>query len=121
MPVTILVADDDPGMRSTLSEILRDHGYEVLTAANGAQAVEVCRSLSVNVALLDIVMPIMNGVEALERIRQESPDTRVVVMTAYAIPQLILEAQKKGADGFLSKPFRPDELLEMLRPAEAPG
>lgn len=113
--VRILVVDDDLGMCETLSDILEDKGYEVVTANNGCQAVEQAKRNDFDLVLMDIKMPGMNGVEACKIIRTEKPNTKVILMTAYAVEDLVHEALKDDAVGIFFKPLDIDKVIRMLQ------
>ena len=103
--VSILIVDDNEGMCETLSDIMEDRGYRPVIALDGYEAVEKVREMDFDVILMDIRMPGMNGVETLKQIRSIQPDTAVVMMTAYAVEDLIREALREGAYGVLYKPL----------------
>lgn len=115
-PVRILVADDEVGMREGCRKILVAEGYAVETAADGVQALEVFdRHRDFGAALIDLKMPRMGGMELIEAIRQRDPDVVLLVITAYAAINTAVEATKRGAYGYIPKPFLPDELLLRVR------
>jgi signal transduction histidine kinase len=114
--VRILVADDELGMREGCRKILVAEGYEVETAADGVQALEVFeRSRNFGAALVDLKMPRMGGMELIEAIRKQDPDIVLLVITAYAAINTAVEATKRGAYSYIPKPFLPDELLLRVR------
>jgi two-component system KDP operon response regulator KdpE len=108
----ILVVDDEPGIVKILGITLRLHGYEFVGTTSGAEAVELARSRDPDVMLLDILMPGMNGMEVLEKVRAFS---KVPVIVFTARPDITQIAMKMGADAFVSKPFDPDQMLEKIR------
>lgn len=110
----ILIVDDQPGMCETLSDILEDYGYWIEAASDGSAAVEINKTQDFDIILMDIIMPGINGVEALKRIKRMHPDTIVILMTAYTAPDLIMEAQKAGVYECLTKPFNPARLLDII-------
>ena len=112
--VKILVVDDQPGMCETLLDILEDVGYSVESAQDGSAAIEMNRQAVFDIILMDIIMPGINGVEALKAIKEMNPDTTVILMTAYTAPDLIMEAQKAGVYECLTKPFKPSRLLDVI-------
>lgn len=113
--VNILIADDDVGMSETLSDILEEKGYSVVVAGDGRGAVLEAKSQHFDLALIDIMMPDMNGVEALREIKRANPDTTTIIMTGHnAIEGLVSEAIKAGVDGVLYKPFDIQTIVEMI-------
>lgn len=113
----ILVVDDDASNRDLMEAILAGQGFEVITATNGLQALELVTKRSPDVVLLDIVMPRMDGLEACRRIKAnpETQLTPVVLVTALAATQDRLRGIDAGADDFLNKPYDPSELLARVR------
>jgi two-component system, NtrC family, response regulator HydG len=110
----ILVVDDDRNMVKTLCDVLRLHGWETEGAYSGEEAIESVRQKPYSAVLMDIKMPGMDGVQALKLMRQERPDLRVLLMTAHATRDLILEAEREGAIRILPKPMGLDGLLQSL-------
>lgn len=113
----ILVVDDEKGMRDGCRRILTIEGHEVDTAEDALQGLECLRSGGFDMALLDVKMPGMSGIEMLETIRQIDPDLVSVIITGYATIETAIEATRKGAYDFLPKPFTPDELLAKVNKA----
>jgi DNA-binding NtrC family response regulator len=114
MTRTVLVVDDDRQMVKTFAAVLRRRGWESLTAFDGKEAVEVARESHVDVVLMDVRMPGMNGVEALRAIRQNKPLTPVILMTAYAAHDLLAQAERDGALSIMPKPVALPRLLALL-------
>ncbi|OGF98057.1 MAG: hypothetical protein A2Z06_03085 [Candidatus Glassbacteria bacterium RBG_16_58_8] len=113
--IRVLVIDDEPGSRETLKDILEEEGYLVSTAGEWGDALEQMSREHVHIALLDIRLPGMNGVEVLERIRRESPDTAVIMITAYATLENSIRALNLGAYSYLTKPLNIDEVKVQIR------
>jgi len=112
----ILVVDDEPGMREACRRVLAAEGYEVEVAEDGAAGLERCRARGdFAAALLDLKMPRMGGLELIEKIREFDRDIVLLVITAYATIDTAVEAIKRGAYGYIPKPFTPDELLLPVR------
>jgi two-component system NtrC family response regulator/two-component system response regulator HydG len=107
---TLLVVDDEKNTREALSKILNEDGYEVLTAADGHQAMELVISDLPDLILADLKMPGMDGIELLSRSRLKGLDIPFVMMTAYGTVESAVEAMKKGAEDYLTKPVNIDEL-----------
>jgi two-component system response regulator AtoC len=112
---TILVADDEQSMRQNLVELLQEEGFRLLEAADGKAAVTLTLSHRPDLVLLDINLPEMDGLAALEAIKKEIPDTVVIVFTAYGTSERAIEAMKAGAYDYLEKPFDLDEFLLIVR------
>jgi signal transduction histidine kinase/CheY-like chemotaxis protein len=119
---TILVADDEEGVRSLVSNILQDAGYTVELAADGAEAVERLRELGdrVRLILLDLTMPILGGAEAATELRRIRPDVPIVAMSGYGDIEVMQRFSEVGVDDFVPKPFSPDQLAAKVRDALAP-
>ena len=97
MKAKIVVADDEPRIRAMIALLLKEDGYEVQTAANGQEAVDALLSFRPDVILLDQQMPVLTGVEALEKIKRLCPNQVVVFITAFGSVSLAVDAVKKGA------------------------
>lgn len=110
----ILVVDDDEAFREVLAESLLIEGHEVLTATNGAVALDIFKHESPSVVVSDIRMPVMNGVELLKAIRSQS-QVPVILMTGFSEILETQEAHQIGANEFLAKPFRIDEMRETIQ------
>ena len=114
----VLIIDDEPGLRQTVSLILGEEGYEVVTASDGEEGLAKALELQPDIILCDVRMPRMTGTEFLDRYRAASGSGMVIVMTAYGGMELAIQVMKKGAYDYLSKPFSPDQLLLCLKKAE---
>ncbi len=108
---SILVVDDEANARTALAELLRDEGYRVETAADGFKALGKMEELSPDLVLTDLKMPGMGGVELLEKVRASDEDVVVIVMTAFGAVESAVEAMKKGAADYLTKPLNTAELF----------
>ncbi len=113
----ILVAEDDPSTRESLGRAMARAGYRTLTAADGTEALTILQKGSVDVLLTDLKMPGIDGMDLLERVRTEFPETIVILLTAFATVDLAVEAMRKGAYDFLTKPIHLDKLELLLRNA----
>ena len=111
---SVLIVDDDAGIRKTLSKILEKEGYLVETVENGQQAIKASNKRFFNVALIDIRLPDMEGTKLLERLKEPEPKMVKIIITGYASLQNAIEAVNKGADGYVLKPFDAAELLAMI-------
>jgi two-component system cell cycle response regulator len=116
---TILIAEDSRVMRAILREPLRGHGYRVLEAADGEQALACCVRERPDVVLLDVEMPVMDGHQVLARIKQqpELADVPVVFLTARATTEDVVQGLRLGAHDYLRKPFEASELLARVSAA----
>ena len=118
----VLIADDEPRILKFLEVKLKSSGYEVLTAANGAEALSVFQALEPDLVVLDVVMPDMDGFETLQHIRSMS-SVPVLILSAREANTDKVKGLKMGADDYLAKPFNPDELvarIEAIRRRVAP-
>jgi signal transduction histidine kinase len=111
MEETILTVDDDKDIRDVLAISLTDLGYKVLTAENGEDALRIFREANPPIILTDIRMPVMDGIELLQKVKQQSPDTEVIMVTGHGEVDLAIESLKYEATDFITKPFS-DEILE---------
>jgi PAS domain S-box-containing protein/putative nucleotidyltransferase with HDIG domain len=108
---TILLVDDNPNLRKTLSAILRVKGFEVEVAESGAEGMAVAERALVNVALIDLRLPDMSGIEVMEHIKLADPLIEVIILTGHADLDSAIEAANKGAFSYLLKPYDIENLL----------
>ncbi len=113
----IIVIDDEPGMREFLEIMLQKDGYIVETASDGPEAMDKIDNTLFDLAITDIQMPVMNGIEVLKKINEKSPDTTVIMITAYASHETAIEAMKLGAYDYITKPFKIDEIKLVIKKA----
>jgi len=113
---TVLVVDDESGIRKSLNLVLKDE-YHVLLAATGKEAIDVCTQNTVDLILLDILLPDMNGVDLLERIKSLEPGIEVIMITAVKEVQTAVKAMKLGAYEYIVKPFAVDDVLNIIQRA----
>lgn len=113
----IMVVDDDPHLRTTLSEILCLEGYDVITAEDGQHAVDLASGGPIDLAFMDIQMPGLNGVDAFLHLKRVQPDCIVVMMTAFSVEHLVNTALSEGAYTVLYKPLAVEKVLELLEKA----
>ena len=114
----VLVVDDDASMRHLVSVILRDHGFEARAVASGEDALKELDARDYDLVLTDVRMPGMDGLALLREVQRRDPELMVVVMSAYGTHDTAIAAMKAGAYDYVSKPFRPDEVVLVLRKAE---
>ena len=115
---SILIVDDEEPIRQVLTEVLSGHGYVVRAASDGEEALRELAAHDYDAVVTDVRMPRMDGLSLVRSVQQIAPDATVIVMSAYGSHDLALEAMKAGAYDYLGKPFRPDEVLLVLRKAE---
>jgi two-component system response regulator HydG len=114
---TVLVVDDEPSNLASIEKIFQRDGLRVLTADGAKAALEVVRSHRVQVVLTDLMMPGTSGVELLKAIKQLSPDTEVVMMTAYGTVETAVQAMREGAYDFVEKPLKRMTIIKSVRKA----
>ncbi len=107
----ILIIDDDLNIRKTLSDILKMKGYEVFTSVNGADGLDLIKRSPVNLAVVDLGLPDMSGLEVLNRIREGYSFIETIILTGNASLDSAIEATNKGAFSYLLKPYEPEVLL----------
>ena len=115
MPYRILVVDDEQIIRDSISFILKKEGYTIEEAANGKIAYDKITEQSFDVVITDIEMPVMKGIELLEKVMQVSPQTHVLIITAYGSLETAIAALRSGATDYILKPLEFDELLIKLK------
>jgi DNA-binding NtrC family response regulator len=111
----ILIVDDDKNIRNTMKAILEDEVYIVDLAATGNEAVEKTQKVAYNVALLDIRLPDMEGVELLKLMKDATPRTRKIMVTGYPSMQNAITALNKNADAYLIKPVNVEKLMNTVK------
>lgn len=113
-PLKILVADDQPGVRYLFDILIKEVGHTPYITQNGLEAVEMACLIRPNLVFMDVRMPLMDGLEALGRIKELMPETDVVIMTAYGSEETMSEAMKRGAFCCIAKPFDIDAIKTFL-------
>jgi response regulator NasT len=116
--VKVLIADDETIIRLDLRGVLERAGYEVCEARDGAEAIALAREWNPDLALLDVKMPVLDGIDAARRITA-TQSVPVVLLTAYAGPEIVARAVGAGVFGYLVKPFRESEIAPVLETAWA--
>jgi two-component system response regulator PilR (NtrC family) len=114
---SILVIDDEEIMREILETLLTREGYDVRLASTGAEGLELARSLPFDAAIVDVMMPGMDGVQTLDELKKIDDDLPVLMITAFASVENAINAMKRGAFDYITKPFKNDEVLVVLRNA----
>ena len=111
----ILVVDDDEDIRKVLTTILEDEGYTVESASTAKKAIERTRRKFYNLALIDIRLPDMEGIELLAKMRDTTPRMRKIIITGYPTLQNAIEAVNRGANAYILKPFDMEEVLKTIK------
>ena len=113
-PATLLVADDDPGLRESLERTLTREGYHVVLASDGRAALERVQAGGVDLIVTDLKMPGLTGLELLRAAKAIMPDVDVILLTAFGTVEEAVKAMKDGAYDFLTKPFRREQLIKLI-------
>ncbi len=111
----VMVVDDAKFMRVRLSKLLSGHGFEVVEAENGEEAVQVYKAEHPDAVLMDITMPQKTGIEALAEIRGFDPQAKVIMLTALGQESMVVQAVQAGARDYVVKPFDPDRVMLALK------
>ena len=114
---SVMIIDDEPSIRQSLSGLLSDEGFEVTTASNGYEALKIIDSDAPDLALLDIWMPGIDGIETLKEIKKENPFIQVVIITGHGTIETAVKATKLGAYDFIEKPLSIDKILVTIHNA----
>ena len=113
--VTFLVVDDAIFMRTVLKKMLTESEFSVIgEAGNGLQAIEMAKELQPDIVTLDITMPEMDGIEAIDKILEVSPNTKIIMCSAMGQHSKVVEAIQKGAKDFIVKPFEKTRVLQAI-------
>lgn len=115
--ISILIIDDEKVIQDSCSQILNKEGYKVKVAGDGRQGLHAFQNNPFQAVLLDLKLPIIGGMEVLAKIKEESPETPVIIITGYASIESAIEAIKLGAFEYLTKPFSPEELRISVKKA----
>ena len=116
-PKSILVVDDDMSVRTIFSSILRKEGYRVTAVKDGYEAIKAVDQESFYLALVDLRMPGLDGIQVLEKIKSRRPQTRVIIYSGFGSLEDETEAMSKGAVDYLAKPFSSNELKTRVKKA----
>jgi len=115
MAKNILICDDDSFRRRIMKDILTKNGYNVIAeVSDGAKAVKLYKETSPDLVLMDIVMPIMDGINALKKIMSMDPNAKVVMCSSMGQHLMVVEAIQAGAKDFVLKPYKPERLLKAV-------
>jgi len=116
-PIKILVCDDHDAIRESIKLILGNSGYSLYFALDGKEAIEKAKQLKPEIILLDIKMPKLSGLDAIEQIKTASPQTKIIMMSGYEQPEVIKEALSRGAVDYLPKSFSGEQLKSAIKAA----
>ena len=108
---SILIVDDEPGVRSSLSGVLRDEGFEVEAAASGEECLERAARSTFDVIVLDVWLPGIDGLSVIREAKRLKSDLPVIIITGYSTEMAAIEAVNLGVSGYLTKPFRVPQVL----------
>jgi len=116
-PISVLIVDDHPVVRQGIKNFLELQGDLIVkgTAPDGESAIKAVEELEPDVVLMDLLMPGMDGIEAIRHIKASKPNTRVIVITSFAHDNKVFPAIKAGADGYLLKDIQPNELVDAIK------
>jgi diguanylate cyclase (GGDEF)-like protein len=114
MSYRILIVDDEEKVRKSLSGLLQDYGYEVLTVGSGSECLQIMSAKHFDLVILDIVMPEIRGIEVLQKIKEKYKDTEVILITGYADKEKAIATFRLGAYDFIEKPFESKEILNTV-------
>jgi two-component system, OmpR family, response regulator RpaB len=115
MKNNILIVDDEPIARQSLSDILRLEGYNVVSVASGEAAVDYLRNYAVDLMIVDLKMPGMNGLDVIQVANQLAPDAQIILLTAYGSMESAVEALRQRVHDYLLKPASPNQIIESVR------
>lgn len=110
----ILIVDDEIDLRLLLAHELASVGYDIQEASDGAEAIELLKIHHFDLALLDIQMPTVNGIQVLKYIKENTPDTKAIMLTGYADLKHAMEAKEYGAGDFIAKPYKISDITSTL-------
>jgi DNA-binding NtrC family response regulator len=116
-PARILVIDDEESIRDSMTMVLRKEGYRVETAASGPEGLKLFAAAAFHAAFVDLKLPGTSGLDILNRIKEADPQTPVIIITGYASIESAVEAMKRGAFDYMTKPFTPEEVRVVTRKA----
>jgi DNA-binding NtrC family response regulator len=112
--IRVLIVDDEPELRMLLSHVLENAGYEIKEASDGEEAINLLKKEKFDLTLLDIQMPIANGIKVLKYIKEHTLPTKAIMLTGYADLKHAMEAKEFGARDFIGKPYKMDDVLSTI-------
>ena len=113
----VMIVEDSQFIRMRLAKLLVEHNYQVIEAQDGEEAVQIYHQAKPDAVLMDIAMPIKNGMWALSQIRRFDPQAKIIMLTALDQEAIVLRAMQAGAKDFLTKPYESDQVLSSLQKA----
>jgi DNA-binding NtrC family response regulator len=116
----LLLVDDEADIISSIRRVFRNKEYEILTACNGGDALQIVKDRCVDAAIIDLLMPGIHGLELLTAIKKENSSIAVVILTAFGLVGEAVNAMKLGAADFFEKPVQNEKLLSMIEQRRAP-
>lgn len=115
MKIKVLIVDDSLYMRTVLKNILTDEGHEIVgEAGNGQEALEKAKDLKPDLITLDNIMPDLNGIEVLKKLKQNNLHSKIVMISSVGQDAMVNEAMQLGADNYIIKPFTPERVVEVI-------
>lgn len=111
----ILVVDDAAFMRLRVAKLLTENGYEVLEAGDGQEGVEQYKNNKPDLVLMDITMPVMDGITAVQEIKKHDPNAVIVMCSALGQQTMVMNSVKAGAKDFIVKPYQPEKILDTIK------
>ncbi len=118
---TVLIIDDNPEDQNSMAEILKQEGYDTVAAGMGPEGIKLCHEHQPDLIILDLVMPDMNGIEALREFKKEFPNIPVIMCSAAGLEQVVDLALRVGAAGYIVKPYDRETVLKNLKGHIAAG
>jgi two-component system response regulator PilR (NtrC family) len=113
----ILIVDDEPNMLEFLEIMLKKEGYDITCTTSGKESIKFCKETHYDMVISDIMMPQVTGLDVLHQVKEISPETAIILITAYATMETAIQAMKEGAFDYISKPFKVDEIKTVIKNA----
>lgn len=111
----ILVVDDAAFMRLRVAKLLTENGYEVLEAGDGQEGLDLYKNNKPDLVLMDITMPVMDGITAVQEIKKHDPNAVIVMCSALGQQTMVMNSVKAGAKDFIVKPYQPEKILDTIK------
>lgn len=111
----ILVVDDAAFMRLRVAKLLTENGYEVLEAGDGQEGLDLYKNNKPDLVLMDITMPVMDGITAVQEIKKHDPSAVIVMCSALGQQTMVMNSVKAGAKDFIVKPYQPEKILDTIK------